>query len=309
MAAAAAAPAPEGPAARDAWLDRPDPRVFAPLLAMHLGCLGVLWVEASASAIGVAFLLFVLRAFGLTAGYHRYFAHRSFRTSRGFQLVLAVLGASAAQLGPLWWAGHHRRHHAHTDTPEDVHSPARGLLWAHMGWLMCRRYSATDLAAIPDFARFPELRLLDRAPWLPPALLAASLTAAGGMQLLVWGFFVSTVVLYHVTFAVNSLGHRFGSQPFETGDESRNLPWLAWLSLDDGWHNNHHRFPASARHGLTRAQPDPTWLALRALQSVGLVWGLRDVPDRAVAPAGGRTSRKTATASPAKSVGPSPTRA
>ncbi|MGH7288907.1 MAG: acyl-CoA desaturase, partial [Myxococcota bacterium] len=253
---------------------------------VHAGALLVLLTGASATALWVAFALFVLRAFGLTAGYHRYFAHRSFRTSRAFQFALAWLGASAAQLGPLWWAAHHRRHHRFADSEDDVHSPGlRGLLWAHIGWLLCRRYSATDFGAIRDFARYPELRWLDRFPIVPPLVLALALYAAGealarsapwlgtdGLQLLAWGFFASTVALYHTTFAVNSLGHR--------GTTSLNRAWLAALTLGDGWHANHHRFPASARHGFGAAQPDVTWLALRGLEGLGLVWELSAPPAR-----------------------------
>jgi stearoyl-CoA desaturase (delta-9 desaturase) len=264
--------------------ERIDPRVCWPLLAVHAGALLVLWTGWTPSALLVALALFVARAFGLTAGYHRYFAHRAFRTSRAFQFALACLGASAAQLGPLWWAAHHRRHHRHSDTEHDVHSPRRGLLWAHLGWLLCRRYSATDLASIRDFARYPELRYLDRFPALPPLVLAAALWVLGGVELLAWGFFVSTVVLYHVTFAVNSLGHRFGQQRFASGDQSRNNLWIALATLGDGWHNNHHRFPRSARHGFGPREIDLTHAGLRLLETLGLVWDLVPIPAAAVEP-------------------------
>jgi stearoyl-CoA desaturase (delta-9 desaturase) len=268
--------------------ERIDLRVCWPLLAVHAGVLLVPWAGWSPGALLTALALLVVRAFGLTAGYHRYFAHRSFQTSRVFQFVLAWLGASAAQLGPLWWAAHHRRHHRYSDTEGDVHSPRRGLWWAHIGWLLCRRYSATDHAAIRDFARYPELHFLDRFPALPPLVLAVALYVAGGLQLLAWGFFVSTVALYHVTFAVNSLGHRFGAQRYASGDQSRNNLWVALATLGDGWHNNHHRFPASARHGFAPGEIDPTHAGLRALEALRLVWDLRPVPslvaDRATAP-------------------------
>ena len=277
----------------DAESLRFEPAACAGLLAMHAAGLAVLATGVSPAALAVAAALGVVRAFGLTAGYHRYFAHRAFRTSRAGQLLLAGLGASAAQLGPLWWAGHHRRHHQHSDRPGDVHSPRQGLLWAHFGWLLSSRYASADLAAIRDFARFPELRALDRWHFLPPVALAGACYALGawlgaahgtsGPQMLVVGFVWSTLALYHVTFAVNSLGHRFGARRFDAGDESRNSGWLALLTLGDGWHNNHHRFPRSARHGLTWREPDPTWWGLRALAAVGLVWDLRPPPAEAYA--------------------------
>jgi stearoyl-CoA desaturase (delta-9 desaturase) len=256
--------------------DRIDPRVCVPLLALHGACAAVFFTGVDATALAACVALVFLRAFGLTAGYHRGLAHGSYRTGRATRFALAWLGASAAQLGPLWWVGHHRLHHRHTDGDGDPHSPeARGLFWAHVGWLLCRRHVATPLAAVPDLARAPELRWLERYHWLPPLLLAAGLYAAGGARLFVWGFCVSTVLLYHLTFAVNSLGHRFGRQRHPGRDASRNLPWLAWLTLGDGWHNNHHARPSWARHGVGAGELDLTYQALRALERLGLVWRLR----------------------------------
>ena len=256
--------------------ERLDPRVCVPLHAMHALCLAALATGASAAAVATCVALVFVRAFGLTAGYHRLLAHRSFRCGRATRFALAWLGASAAQLGPLWWVAHHRLHHRHADGAGDPHSPAeRGLGWAHAGWLLCSKHARTPLEAAPDLARATELVWLERFHWLPPLSLAAALYAAGGAQLLVWGFVVSTVLLYHLTFAVNSLGHRFGSQRFPGRDQSRNLPWLAWLTLGDGWHNNHHAEPGSARHGIAPGELDLTWLALLGLERLGLAWDLR----------------------------------
>jgi len=256
--------------------ERVDLRVCVPLVGIHVLCAATLWTGASPLAVAVCVALVFVRAFGLTAGYHRLLAHRSFRCGRGTRFALAWLGASAAQLGPLWWVGHHRLHHRHADADGDPHSPAlQGLGWAHTGWLLCRRHVRTPLEVVPDLSSEPELRWLDHFHWLPPLSLAAALYMVGRAQLLVWGFVVSTVLLYHLTFAVNSLGHRFGSQRFPGRDRSRNLPWLAWLTLGDGWHNNHHARPGWARHGIAPGELDLTWLALRGLEGLGLAWDLR----------------------------------
>jgi stearoyl-CoA desaturase (delta-9 desaturase) len=269
-------------------------RVCLPILSVHAGCLLLPWAGFSAVALAVCLGLLFLRAFGLTAGYHRGLAHRSYAASRVFEFALACLGASAAQLGPLWWAAHHRAHHHYADSERDPHSPlSRGLWWAHMGWLLCRKHVEAPLELVPDLSRRPELRFLDRHPALLPIALAALLYALGellaarapglgtsGFQLLVWGFFLSTTLLYHLTFAVNSLCHRFGSRPQLCADESCNNAWLGIVTLGDGWHNNHHRFPASARHGLRPFEIDATWLGLRLLEGLGLVWDLREPPAR-----------------------------
>jgi stearoyl-CoA desaturase (delta-9 desaturase) len=265
--------------------ERFDPRLCIPLLGMHALCACVLWTGVSVPALATCFALVFLRAFGLTAGYHRLLAHGAFRCGRATRFALTWLGASAAQLGPLWWVGHHRMHHRAADADGDPHSPeTRGLLWAHLGWLLCRKHARTPLPWVADLARERELVWLERFHWLPPLTLAAALFALGGAQLLVWGFVVSTALLYHLTFAVNSLGHRVGSQRYPGRDQSRNLPWLAWLTLGDGWHNNHHARPAWARHGVGPGELDLTWLALRGMERIGLAWHLRG-PVPAPAPA------------------------
>jgi len=302
-----------------------DPVAALPLLAMHAAALSIAWTGVSRAALAVAALLFVVRAFGLTAGYHRYFAHRSFRASRAVQLGFALLGASAAQMGPLWWAGHHRRHHRLSDRDGDPHSPVAGsLAWAHMGWLLCRRHVRAPIEEMSDFARVPELRWLERWHAIAPMALAAGCFALGawlerarpelgtsGPQMLAVGFLASTLALYHVTYLVNSLGHRVGAQRFETGDGSRNNALLALVSLGDGWHNNHHRFPKSARHGFHWWELDPTWLGLRALAALGLVSDLAPIPAEAYADP--RRSRPhaiaNATAAPQPNANESPIRA
>jgi stearoyl-CoA desaturase (Delta-9 desaturase) len=284
-------------AADDARLDRIDWLRAAPFVAMHLACVAVVVVGVSATALAVAALLYAVRMFALTAFYHRYFSHRTFRASRGVQFVFALIGASCVQRGPLWWAAHHRNHHRHADTALDPHSPGiRGFLWSHVGWFLTPRAFRTDLDRVPDFARYPELRWLDRYDTLVPVALAVALYAIGvllahvapslhvtGAQLLVWGFFVSTVVLFHATVTINSVAHRFGSRRFTTRDDSRNNVWLAVLTFGEGWHNNHHFFPGAARQGFRWWEVDVTWYGLWLLERIGVVRDLKRVPAWVVA--------------------------
>ncbi|HEX4852948.1 acyl-CoA desaturase [Arenimonas sp.] len=271
--------------------DRIDWLRVVPFIALHLACLAVFWVGFSWFALGVAAALYAVRMFAITGFYHRYFSHKAFRTSRPVQFVFAVLGAASVQRGPLWWAAHHRHHHRFADTEHDIHSPRHGFFRSHMGWFLTRRGFATNLDAIKDFARFPELRLLDRFDILVPVLLAGGLYALGtwlegaypqlgtsGPQLLVWGFFVSTIVLFHVTVTINSLAHRWGTRRFATRDDSRNNALLALLTFGEGWHNNHHHFPGSARQGFAWWELDITYLVLRTMALFGLVSDLKPVP-------------------------------
>ncbi|MBM3351730.1 MAG: acyl-CoA desaturase [Betaproteobacteria bacterium] len=250
-----------------------------PLIAVHAGCLGALWVGASLELVGLAAALFALRMFAVTAFYHRYFSHRAFRCSRPMQFLFAVLGASAVQRGPLWWASHHRHHHAHADRPADAHSALQhGFAWSHAGWFLARENFATRQELVADLARFPELRFLDRYDALVPALLAAALYAAGGLEYVVWGLCISTVALWHATFTINSLAHRFGSRRYATRDHSRNNLWLALLTFGEGWHNNHHHYPGAAHQGFYWWEVDLSWYGLKLLAALGLVHELRRVP-------------------------------
>ncbi len=279
--------------------ERPSLKDSIPLVVMHAACLGALWTGVSASALAACAITYLVRVFALTAGYHRFFSHNSFRTGRAFQFVLAFLGSSAAQLGPLWWASHHRLHHQVADTERDIHSPARrGFWWAHVGWLLCPRYAKADFDRVKDFARFPELRFLDRHPYVAPAVLALALLGIGhalslrqvntsGAQMVVWGFFISTVLVYHVTFSINSLMHMFGTRPYNTPDTSRNNWALALLTLGEGWHNNHHRWPVSARQGFRWWELDMTYLVLRVLETIGVVSDVRRPPEKILAEARG----------------------
>ena len=267
------------------------PRLL-PFVAMHLGCLGVIWVGVSLTAVMVAVALYALRMFAITGFYHRYFSHCAFHTSRAAQFVFAVLGAAGVQRGPLWWAGQHRHHHTHSDQAGDAHSALQhGFFWSHMGWFMARENFATRRELIENLWRFPELRFLDRYDGLVPLLLGLALYGAGevlalsapglqtgGLQLVVWGFCISTVALYHATFTINSLAHRYGSRRYATRDDSRNNLWLALLTFGEGWHNNHHHFPGAARQGFYWWEIDLTYYGLRVLAALGIIWDLKEVP-------------------------------
>ncbi len=267
---------------------------ISPFLALHAGCLLVPWVGWSWTAVAVALAFYAVRMFAITAFYHRFFSHAAFRTSRPVQFAFALLGASAIQRGPLWWAAHHRLHHRHSDAEGDVHSPERqGFWWSHVGWVLAQGNFRTRLELVRDLARFPELRFLDRFDSLVPLLLVPAFYGAGellaalapglgtnGPQLLVFGVCISTVLLYHMTFSINSIAHRFGSRRFETNDQSRNNALLALFTFGEGWHNNHHRHPGAARAGLRWWELDPSWYLLRLMSALGLVWDLKPVPAR-----------------------------
>jgi len=263
---------------------------LAPFVGVHLGCLLLFVTGVSADMVAVFLVTFPLRAFGITAGYHRYFSHRSFETSRGFRFVLAVLGSLALQKGVLWWAAMHRRHHRHADRPGDPHSPVQDGFWfAHMGWFLADDAPVLDAASVPDLARHPELVWLERWFIVPPLLLAMALFAVGGLPWLVAGFFCATTFVWHGTYLVNSLGHRIGRRRFETRDDSRNSVFLALLAWGEGWHNNHHRYPASARQGFRWWEVDLTYYCLCGLRRLGVVWDVVEPPAEL---RGGRVARR-----------------
>lgn len=265
-----------------------------PFILLHLLALLAFWVEFSPVAIVVCLLSFWLRMFAITGFYHRYFAHKTFQTSRVVQFLFALIGNMSAQRGPLWWAGHHRAHHKYSDTEKDLHSPEqRGFWWSHMGWFTCDASFATPKERIKDWLKFPELVWLDRFDSFAPFLLIGLMFVGGqlaswlfpsletsGLQWVVWGFFVSTVLLSHATFTINSLGHVWGKKRFKTNDDSRNNGVLALITLGEGWHNNHHRWSASARQGFYWWEIDITYIILKLMSYVGLVWDIKPVPQK-----------------------------
>jgi stearoyl-CoA desaturase (delta-9 desaturase) len=258
-----------------------------PFIGLHLACLTVFLTGVDTVAVTLCVALYLVRMFGITGGYHRYFSHRSFKTSRVFQFALAWLGCSAMQKGPLWWVGHHRQHHRHSDVDGDVHSPhLPSLWWSHVGWVLSSEYLETSWPAVRDWDRYPELRWLNRNHWVPGLLLGASCFLIDGWSGLVCGFVISTVLLYHATFTVNSLCHRFGGRRYATKDDSRNNLGVALLTLGEGWHNNHHHCQASARQGFAWWQIDVTYYTLRLLGLCGVIWDIRVPPSsKLLAPA------------------------
>ena len=263
-----------------------------PFILIHLSCIAVFWVGFSQFALLFAVALYAVRMFAVTGFYHRYFSHKAFRTTRLFQFILAVMGASALQRGPLWWASHHRHHHINSDRADDAHSPIQhGFLWSHLGWFLSNKNFATKTDRVSELAKFVELRLLDRFDVVVPTLLGIGIYLFGewlrefypllntnGLQLLIWGFSISTVLLFHATFTVNSLAHVWGNRRYATADNSRNNLWIALITLGEGWHNNHHHFPGSVRQGFYWWEIDFTYYGLKVLAALGLIWDLRTVP-------------------------------
>ena len=283
----------------DGLLASPSPPLVAPrswfsALRLTNVLFALVHVAAIAGAVycwswhglALALVTYFIRMFVVTAAYHRYFSHRAFKTSRAFQFVLAIAAQSAAQKGVIWWASHHRWHHKHSDTPRDVHSAKlRGFWYAHVGWILSNDWNETDPALVADLSKYRELRFLNKTGLeiLPTVLLALAFLLLGGLPGLVWGYFVSTVLLWHGSFSINSLSHLFGRRRYATGDGSRNSWLLAVITTGEGWHNNHHHYPSSVKQGFRWWEIDVTYYVLRLMALFGLVWDLRRPPVDVVA--------------------------
>lgn len=268
--------------------------------AVHAACFAALWVGVSWVAVAVCLGLYLIRMFAITGIYHRYFSHRSYQTSRVMQFLFALLGTTAAQKGPIWWASHHRHHHRHSDTEEDIHSPiVHGIYFAHVGWVLSSQFLEPRLELVKDLTKYPELRTLEKYNLVPPVLLGVATFFLGtwlqsaypqlgtsGPQMLVWGFFISTVLLYHGTFCINSFTHLIGKRRFPSTDHSRNNLFLALITLGEGWHNNHHYYPGSERQGFYWWEIDISHYILTMMSWLGLVWDLRVPPPRVYEAAG-----------------------
>jgi stearoyl-CoA desaturase (delta-9 desaturase) len=256
------------------WIDN------IPFWGVHIAAVvGLAMVGFSWVGVAIAAGSYFVRIFAITGGYHRYFSHRSYKTSRAFQLVLAVLGAICTQKGPLWWAAHHRNHHKYSDQPEDIHSPRqRGFWWSHMFWILVERHKRADMSKVKDLTRYPELVFIDRFEILFTVGFAVALYFIGGPVALVYGYFLSTVLVWHGTFTINSLAHVWGSRRYKTTDDSRNNLVLALITGGEGWHNNHHHYQRSARQGFYWWEIDTTFYILKALQTLRIVWDVQGVP-------------------------------
>jgi|SRR5882724_7875610 len=264
-------------------------------IIVHLLPLAAIFTGATMFDWLMCAFLYFFRMFWITGGYHRYFAHKSYKTSRFFQFVIAFMAQTSAQKGALWWAAHHRHHHRYSDTPADPHSmKLYGFWYSHVGWIVGPDYKETDFKTIGDFAKYPELVWLNTYYLVPPFLLAligmglggivdgGSITmmfSSVGFSALLIGFFLSTIITYHGTFSINSIMHKFGNQRYKTGDESKNSIWLALLTLGEGWHNNHHYYEVASRQGFFWWEVDITYYGLKMLSWMGLIWDLKGVPD------------------------------
>ncbi|MGE0550573.1 MAG: acyl-CoA desaturase [Kofleriaceae bacterium] len=259
---------------------RTDRLADLPFWGVHVAAIvGAVWVGWSWAACWWLIGGYAVRMFAITAGLHRYFSHRSFKTSRAFQFVLGVLGMTAVQQGPLWWAAHHRNHHKHSDEPQDIHSPVQhGFYRSHIGWIFDARRHGTDFERIKDFAKYPELRFLNRFDTAFVVAIAVLTLIIGGTTALAWGFFVATVVSWHATFAINSLAHVWGRRRYTTSDDSRNNVVLAVLTFGEGWHNNHHHYQRAARQGFFWWELDVTYYVLKLLEAFRIVWDVAGVP-------------------------------
>ena len=275
----------------DAESSTTDLKRVWPFFTLHMLCFGALLFEVNTTLIAICVGSYAIRMFAITGFYHRYFSHKAFQTSRWFQALFAVIGTTATQRGPLWWAAHHRHHHRHSDQEADHHSPQHGFWQSHCGWFLNGKNFHYPSDLIKDFAKYPELRWIDRYDNLIVLAFALSLFVGGclwvtlvpdatinGAQLFLWGYCIPTVLLMHATFAINSLGHRFGSRRYATDDDSRNNFWLALITFGEGWHNNHHHYAGSARQGFRWWEVDLSFYALKALEACGLIWNLKPVP-------------------------------
>ncbi len=259
-------------------------------VALHASVAFVFVVPFSWKLLAMALGGYAMRMWAVTAGYHRYFAHRSYKTSRVWQAVIAILGSTAMQNGPIWWASVHRRHHKDSDGPGDLHSPVkRGFWYAHAGWVFDLSVPLPrDESNVRDLLRYPELCWIDRHDWIPLGGYAVACFAIGGWPGVEWGFVVSTLAVFHATMLINSLAHISGSSPYFTRDQSRNNPLLALLTFGEGWHNNHHFYMSSARQGFSFWEIDASYYTLRALAWLGVVWDLREPPAWVLAAGGHR---------------------
>lgn len=249
------------------------------LLGLHLGAVAAFfYFDWTALLVAVA-LHWIAVGWGISLGYHRLHTHQSYQCPLWFERMLAIFGTMTLEGGPMFWVGMHRIHHAKSDKPGDPHSPREGTFWSHMGWIVLgeNNHSNTKLMTryCPELAREKFYRNLNTYHWVPPVATGLILLAVGGIPMFLWAFCLRIVFGLHCTWLINSATHIFGRRRFETTDDSRNSFLIALFTFGEGWHNNHHAHPTSARHGMTWWEFDISWITLKALRAVGLVWGVR----------------------------------
>ena len=255
--------------------------------AFHIGAIAALFAFSWRSLIITAILYWMTVGFGISLGYHRLHTHRSYRVPLALEYFFAVCGALTLEGGPIFWVATHRIHHQKADQPGDPHSPRDGAWWAHFGWILFgeANHSNTRLMSkyAPDLAKHKFYVWLNNYHWVPIVVLSAILYAIGGLPLVLWGTFMRVVVGLHTTWAVNSATHMWGSRRFDTRDDSRNTWWVALVTFGEGWHNNHHANPTSARHGLAWYEFDPSWLQIKLMKALGIATAIRvaSLPDEA----------------------------
>lgn len=254
--------------------------------------IGIFFVPADVFSVSLAIFFYIIRMFGITGGFHRYFAHRSYKTSRVFQFILGILGTFAAQRGPIWWASHHRIHHRYSDQKQDVHSPSNGLFQSHIGWIFMEKNLNIDWKYANDWKKFPELIIIDRLCYPLVGVFFILLWSIGsianalfpslhtsGFSCFFWAGLVSTTLLYHATFSVNSLCHIFGYRTYNTPDTSTNFWPIGILALGEGWHNNHHHYSASTRQGFKFWEIDISYMIIKSLSFFGIIWDIKRPPN------------------------------
>jgi stearoyl-CoA desaturase (delta-9 desaturase) len=249
------------------------------LVWFHVMAVAALFMFSWRNLIVALLLHWVAVGLGISMGYHRLHTHRGFKTYKWFEYVLAICGTLTLEGGPIFWVATHRLHHQYSDRPEDPHTPRVSGFWAHIGWILFGEAQHSDTARLaryaPDLSKDRFYRWLSTYHWVPLTVLGFALLAIGGWGLVNWAIFLRVVVGLHSTWMINSATHMFGKRRFETTDDSRNVWWVALLTFGEGWHNNHHAHPVSARHGLAWYEFDITWIELKILRAIGLVWDVK----------------------------------
>ena len=249
------------------------------MTAFHVGAVAAFFYVDLGAVLVAVVLWAVAGMLGIGMGYHRLLTHRGYQTSRWVEYFLTLCGTLALEGGPIFWTAVHRIHHQKSDHEGDPHTPREGTLWAHMGWIFLGEGLHQDAAVlnhyVPDLASDPFHMWLSRWHWLSNVVVGLALLAWGGVAYVLWGIFFRTTWGLHSTWLVNSATHLWGSRRFKTRDDSTNNWWVALLTFGEGWHNNHHAHPTSARHGLAWYELDLNWIGIKTLEALGLAWDLK----------------------------------